>query len=194
MQDTIFSACDWWKAVNCGKGYINLSENLVYVISLVVSRLRLATPLVHHIHQSFMWGGIYLSHTVPPVVGTKESTTNKYSMHLRVKSTLYESDSTCQSRRSGVLWNKQKTKLWQKRACANGKAKAKTKCGELILQCRRLIASTVDRTSPNAWVAIGHAVVYHAWATHAFSAGIKCRHCLLRKDVHSKNDERKVYW
>ena len=27
------------------------------------------------------------------------------------------------------------------------------------------------------WVAIGHTVVYHAWATYAFSGGIKCRHC-----------------
>ena len=30
---------------------------------------------------------------------------------------------------------------------------------------------------PGNWVAIGRAVVYYAWATHAFSAGIKCRHC-----------------
>ena len=28
------------------------------------------------------------------------------------------------------------------------------------------------------WVAIGHAVVYYAWAAHTFSAEIKCRHCI----------------
>ena len=32
---------------------------------------------------------------------------------------------------------------------------------------------------PRIWVAIGHAVVYHARAAHAFSAGNKCRHCRL---------------
>ena len=31
---------------------------------------------------------------------------------------------------------------------------------------------------PGNWVAIGHAVVYFAQADHAFSAGIKCRHCM----------------
>ena len=30
---------------------------------------------------------------------------------------------------------------------------------------------------PENWVAIGHAVAYFAQAAHAFSAGIKCRHC-----------------
>ena len=30
---------------------------------------------------------------------------------------------------------------------------------------------------PGKWVAIGRAVVYYARAAHAFSAGIKCRHC-----------------
>ena len=29
-----------------------------------------------------------------------------------------------------------------------------------------------------SWVTIGRAVVYHARAAHAFSAGIKCRHCI----------------
>ena len=27
-----FSACDWWKVVNCGTSYIYLSEPVVYVI------------------------------------------------------------------------------------------------------------------------------------------------------------------
>ena len=30
---------------------------------------------------------------------------------------------------------------------------------------------------PGNWVAIGHAVVYYAWAAREISAGIKCRHC-----------------
>ena len=30
---------------------------------------------------------------------------------------------------------------------------------------------------PRYWLAIGSAVMYHARATQAFSAGIKCRHC-----------------
>ena len=33
---------------------------------------------------------------------------------------------------------------------------------------------------PGNWVAIGHAVVYYAWAAREFSAGIKCRHCRCR--------------
>ena len=32
---------------------------------------------------------------------------------------------------------------------------------------------------PGNWVAIGRAVEYYALATHAFSAGMKCRHCTL---------------
>ena len=31
---------------------------------------------------------------------------------------------------------------------------------------------------PGNWVAIGRAVVYYARADQAFSAGIKCRHCM----------------
>ena len=30
---------------------------------------------------------------------------------------------------------------------------------------------------PGNWVAIGRAVVYYVWASHAFNAGINCRHC-----------------
>ena len=33
---------------------------------------------------------------------------------------------------------------------------------------------------PGNWVAILRAVVYYAWAAHAFSAGIKYRHCSSR--------------
>ena len=40
---------------------------------------------------------------------------------------------------------------------------------------------------PGNWVAIALAVVYYAWAAHAFSAGIKCRHCSL--DRSSKEAE-----
>ena len=36
---------------------------------------------------------------------------------------------------------------------------------------------------PGNWVAIKHAVVYHARASHAFSAGFKCRLCILRSNV-----------
>ena len=28
------------------------------------------------------------------------------------------------------------------------------------------------------WVTIGRAVVYYAWAAHAFSTGVKCWHCI----------------
>ena len=31
---------------------------------------------------------------------------------------------------------------------------------------------------PENWVAIRCAVVHYAWSAHAFSAGIKCRHCI----------------
>ena len=46
-------------------------------------------------------------------------------------------------------------------------------------------------------VAIGHAVVYHARAAHAFRAGIKCRHCTLhghytRKDRHQDYKELEI--
>ena len=33
---------------------------------------------------------------------------------------------------------------------------------------------------PGNWVAIGHVVVYFARSAHAFSAGIKCQHCMCR--------------
>ena len=43
----------------------------------------------------------------------------------------------------------------------------------------------VVRTSvhpcPENYVAIGRAVVYYELAAHAFSAGIKCRHCSLQE-------------
>ena len=31
---------------------------------------------------------------------------------------------------------------------------------------------------PRNWVAIGRAIVFHARGDQAFSAGIKCRHCM----------------
>ena len=34
---------------------------------------------------------------------------------------------------------------------------------------------------PGNWVAIRHAVVYNARAAYAFSAGIKCRHCINQR-------------
>ena len=37
---------------------------------------------------------------------------------------------------------------------------------------------------PRNWVTIGRAVVYYARAPHAFSAGIKCRHCIY-SSIHS---------
>ena len=59
----LFTACDWWKAVNCGTSHIDSSEAVVYVISsgpgLGVTRLRLVTPWVYPIHNSFL--GVYLS-------------------------------------------------------------------------------------------------------------------------------------
>ena len=44
----------------------------------------------------------------------------------------------------------------------------------------RLVVRSSMRPCPGNWVAIRHAVVYFAQAVHAFSAGIKCRHCSLR--------------
>ena len=37
-------------------------------------------------------------------------------------------------------------------------------------------------------MAIGHAVVYHAWAAHAFSTGIKCRYCISFLQILRKED------
>ena len=37
---------------------------------------------------------------------------------------------------------------------------------------------------PGNWVAIKRAVVYCAQAAHAFSAGIKCRHCRRKDGSH----------
>ena len=33
---------------------------------------------------------------------------------------------------------------------------------------------------PRNWVVNGRAVVYYGAASHAFSAGIKCRHCTIK--------------
>ena len=44
----------------------------------------------------------------------------------------------------------------------------------------RLVTSSSMYPCPGNWVAFGRAVVYYARASHAFSAGIKCRHCILQ--------------
>ena len=46
---------------------------------------------------------------------------------------------------------------------------------------RSLVVSSMH-PFPGNWVAIGCAVTYNAWATHAFGAGIKCRHCRNQDD------------
>ena len=46
-------------------------------------------------------------------------------------------------------------------------------CESRLLSIERLSMSLC----PGNWVAIGSAVVYHAQASHVFSAGIMCRHC-----------------
>ena len=42
-----------------------------------------------------------------------------------------------------------------------------------------LRSGTCGRIHAPEWLAIGGAVVYHAWYACVFSAGIKCRHCDL---------------
>ena len=46
----------------------------------------------------------------------------------------------------------------------------------LQIKLRSVVTSSMHPCPVNG-VAIGRAVVYHARAAHAFSAGIKCRHC-----------------
>ena len=41
----------------------------------------------------------------------------------------------------------------------------------------RLVVRSSMHPCPGHCVAIGHAVAYFPQAAHAFSAGIKCRHC-----------------
>ena len=43
--------------------------------------------------------------------------------------------------------------------------------------------------SPDNWVAIGRAVAFCAWAAHAFSAGIKCWHCMIADAVHLSGEQ-----
>ena len=43
----------------------------------------------------------------------------------------------------------------------------------------RLVVRSSMHPCPWCWVTIGHAVVYCAQTAHAFSAGIKCRHCIV---------------
>ena len=57
--------------------------------------------------------------------------------------------------------------------------------------CESKLRSVVRSSMPPCpWnmVAIGHAVVYYARYAHAFSAGIKCRHC---KDQGEAEEEMK---
>ena len=42
-----------------------------------------------------------------------------------------------------------------------------------------VVRSSMHPYSGN-WVSMGHAVVYYVRAAHAFSAGIKCRHCRIQ--------------
>ena len=52
-----------------------------------------------------------------------------------------------------------------------------------------VIRSSIHPCQGN-WVAIGHTVVYHARAAHAFSAGIKCRNCRSYCDeIEKRNGE-----
>ena len=47
--------------------------------------------------------------------------------------------------------------------------------------CKSKLRSVVRSSMhpyPGNWVAIGRAVVYYALATRAFSAGIRCWHCI----------------
>ena len=43
------------------------------------------------------------------------------------------------------------------------------------LKLRSVVRSSMH-PCPRYWLGIGRAVMHHAWATHTFSAGIKCRH------------------
>ena len=49
----------------------------------------------------------------------------------------------------------------------------------------RLVVRSSMQLCPGKLVAIGHAVVYFAQATHAFSAGIKCRHCITSNKLQN---------
>ena len=45
---------------------------------------------------------------------------------------------------------------------------------------------------PGEWVAIG--CMCHAQAAHAFSAGIKCRHCSKEHDTFNKMRDKVQIW
>ena len=45
---------------------------------------------------------------------------------------------------------------------------------------------------PGNWIAIGRAVMYTAETAQAFSAGIKRRHCMLKKTGQNKNMHRVI--
>ena len=57
----------------------------------------------------------------------------------------------------------------------------------------RSVVTSSMHSYPGNWVAIGHAVVYYARGAHAFSAGIKCRHCRSHCDeIKTRNWEESL--
>ena len=42
------------------------------------------------------------------------------------------------------------------------------------------------------WVAINHSLVYYAQAAHAFSAGIKNRHCRCKDGSHPTKTKQEI--
>ena len=52
----------WWRATNCATRYTNQRKYMVYVISLMDSQLRIATPRVYQTHFGFL--GVYLLHVL----------------------------------------------------------------------------------------------------------------------------------
>ena len=55
---------------------------------------------------------------------------------------------------------------------------ARIKCLYCTFSCE--VRDLWSHPWPGNWVAIGRAVVYYAWAGHAYSTGFKYRHCTLK--------------
>ena len=53
--------------------------------------------------------------------------------------------------------------------------------------------SIVSHPCPRNWVAIERAVLYYAWATQTFSAGIKCRHCSWMSKILLRTPESETH-
>ena len=51
----------------------------------------------------------------------------------------------------------------------------------------RSVVKSSMHSCPADWVAISLAVVYHAWAAHTFSAGMKCRHRIQTSKMATEN-------